>query len=58
MAYWNSYEDTVLNHSAPAFTYFLRNLVKNARERTTSFELVRASDSFKIKLKKQAADGS
>lgn len=58
MAYWNSYEDTVLNHGAPAFTYFLCNLIKNARERTTSLELVWASDSIKVKLKKQAADSS
>ena len=58
MTYWNSYGDIGLNHRAPPFTYFLRDLIKNARERTTSFELVRAADSIEIKLKKQATDCS
>ena len=58
MAHWNSYGAIGLNHRAPPFTNFLRDLIKNARERTTSFELVRAADSFEIKLKKQATDSS
>ena len=58
MAFWKSYGDTGLNYSAPPFTNFLRDLIENARERTTSFELVRAANSFEIKLKKQATDSS